>query len=337
MIPAMVSGMYMGEIIGFSLSGVLINWDLEMNGQYYGGWQSVFYVFGLSGILWFPYWALFAYESPDVHPKIQKDELDYIKSGKGYVSLRDVEDDNDKYRNVVVVDGQESNANGRNSRQPSGHQPTTHPLHSADPASPEFQHPYTSPLVEGTNPISRYSSVDRTTSADHRPHLGDTTEISFHTPLRSAPEPSRAASLLLDGEDREELAKRIPWRNFFTHPVALTFFFNGWTYVSRFLSSSSHPLAHPHCLFALVGLHRLHAALGDAVLPQRQPRLRHPVRRNSQCLPVHGAVHLVAGLRRDLRAPAAEPRLVGEQGAAGGAVHLVRGLYLVADYLLVHG
>ena len=41
----------------------------------------VFYVFGLCGILWFPFWAYFAYETPDEHPRITKEELMFIHSG----------------------------------------------------------------------------------------------------------------------------------------------------------------------------------------------------------------------------------------------------------------
>lgn len=92
MLPAIASGMYFGEIIGFSLSGYLVDWSLYINGQYWGGWQSVFYVFGLAGIVWFPYWAIFAYETPESHPRITKEEVDYIKAGKGYGRLADLRD-----------------------------------------------------------------------------------------------------------------------------------------------------------------------------------------------------------------------------------------------------
>lgn len=82
LIPAILSGMYMGEIIGFSLSGVLVASDITISGKFYGGWPSVFYVFGIVGVVWFPFWAYLAHESPDRHPKITKEELLLIKKGK---------------------------------------------------------------------------------------------------------------------------------------------------------------------------------------------------------------------------------------------------------------
>jgi len=84
MIPFIASGMYMGEIVGFPMSGVLCGSDINIGGYSYGGWSSVFYIFGLAGILWFPFWALRAYESPDDHPHISKEEVMWIKKGMLY-------------------------------------------------------------------------------------------------------------------------------------------------------------------------------------------------------------------------------------------------------------
>jgi MFS family permease len=81
MIPFIVSGMYIGEIIGFSLSGALAGSTIYINGDFYGGWPSIFYVFGLAGLLWFPIWAYLAQESPASHPYITKEEVLYINRG----------------------------------------------------------------------------------------------------------------------------------------------------------------------------------------------------------------------------------------------------------------
>lgn len=81
MIPFIVSGMYVGEIIGFSLSGALAGSKFYINGDFYGGWPSIFYVFGLSGLLWFPFWIYAAYESPAVHPTISREEVLLINRG----------------------------------------------------------------------------------------------------------------------------------------------------------------------------------------------------------------------------------------------------------------
>jgi len=82
MIPFIVSGMYIGEIIGFSLSGALAGSTIIMNGENWGGWPSIFYVFGAAGILWFPLWIYAAHESPAVHPYITKEEVLLINRGK---------------------------------------------------------------------------------------------------------------------------------------------------------------------------------------------------------------------------------------------------------------
>ena len=100
MIATMFSGTYMGEIIGFSLSGALINTEIFLGDTDVGGWPSVFYVFGLMGVVWFPIWAIYAHDSPEVHPAITQTELDYIRG-------RQVEGKNGSYSaHVGQVQGQ---------------------------------------------------------------------------------------------------------------------------------------------------------------------------------------------------------------------------------------
>lgn len=81
MLPVIFTGIYIGEIIGFPLSTVMVNSHFTINGNSYGGWPATFYVFGVCGILWYPLWSYLAYETPDAHPHITKEELDYINSG----------------------------------------------------------------------------------------------------------------------------------------------------------------------------------------------------------------------------------------------------------------
>lgn len=82
MIPFIVCGIYLGEIVGFSFSGILAESEIYINGEFYGGWPSIFYVFGLAGLLWFPLWIVAAYESPSVHPYISAEELQFMREGK---------------------------------------------------------------------------------------------------------------------------------------------------------------------------------------------------------------------------------------------------------------
>lgn len=73
--------MYVGEIIGFSVSGVLASSELIINDVNYGGWPTIFYLFGAMGMAWFPLWAYAAYESPAEHPTITKEEILFINKG----------------------------------------------------------------------------------------------------------------------------------------------------------------------------------------------------------------------------------------------------------------
>lgn len=51
---------------------------LTVTGQYVG-WESVFYVFGSLGVLWFLVWSLLVFDGPDVHPRISYDEREYLQ------------------------------------------------------------------------------------------------------------------------------------------------------------------------------------------------------------------------------------------------------------------
>ncbi|CAB3996568.1 vesicular glutamate transporter 1-like [Paramuricea clavata] len=78
-----VSGLLWGTVFANSLSGVLAgsSW----------GWPSVFYFFGVQGILWYLCWLYFAYEEPSDHPNISKAELDLIgKHWNTKLTLRDI-------------------------------------------------------------------------------------------------------------------------------------------------------------------------------------------------------------------------------------------------------
>ena len=46
-----------GEMLGFALSGGLINTTVDTGGMHFDGWELVFYLFGLFGIIWFPFFV----------------------------------------------------------------------------------------------------------------------------------------------------------------------------------------------------------------------------------------------------------------------------------------
>ncbi|GBM03518.1 Sialin [Araneus ventricosus] len=70
------SGAQIGTVISLPISGLLCYSD------FLGGWPSVFYVFGTLGCIWFIFWVIFIYETPEKHPRISQAELILIQTGK---------------------------------------------------------------------------------------------------------------------------------------------------------------------------------------------------------------------------------------------------------------
>jgi predicted MFS family arabinose efflux permease len=60
----------MGTIISMPLSGYLC-------GSHWG-WQSVFYVCGALGCVWFVLWSFLMHSDPRTHPRITEEERRYI-------------------------------------------------------------------------------------------------------------------------------------------------------------------------------------------------------------------------------------------------------------------
>uniref|UniRef100_A0A8D3EAJ6 Solute carrier family 17 member 8 n=1 Tax=Scophthalmus maximus TaxID=52904 RepID=A0A8D3EAJ6_SCOMX len=67
-------GSYAGAMIAMPLAGVLVQ---------YVGWSSVFYIYGVFGIIWYVMWLLLAYGSPAEHPTITDEERMYIETTIG--------------------------------------------------------------------------------------------------------------------------------------------------------------------------------------------------------------------------------------------------------------
>jgi predicted MFS family arabinose efflux permease len=44
------------------------------------GWNSPFYLVGAAGTVWFAGWIFLCYNSPDEHPRISAEELEYLKA-----------------------------------------------------------------------------------------------------------------------------------------------------------------------------------------------------------------------------------------------------------------
>ncbi|XP_008062880.1 vesicular glutamate transporter 3 [Carlito syrichta] len=67
-------GSYAGAVVAMPLAGLLVQ---------YIGWSSVFYIYGMFGILWYTFWLLQAYECPAAHPTISTEERTYIETSIG--------------------------------------------------------------------------------------------------------------------------------------------------------------------------------------------------------------------------------------------------------------
>ncbi|XP_046660055.1 putative inorganic phosphate cotransporter isoform X3 [Homalodisca vitripennis] len=70
------AGVQLGMIIATSLGGIIIQYD---------GWESVFYVFGTVGLVWFIIWCLICYSDPASHPFISEEEKSYLAETIGGV------------------------------------------------------------------------------------------------------------------------------------------------------------------------------------------------------------------------------------------------------------
>jgi len=67
------AGLCFGVVFSQPVSGVICSSD------HFGGWPTVFYLFGALGIIWGLFWHKLAYSSPEENPGISKEELDFIK------------------------------------------------------------------------------------------------------------------------------------------------------------------------------------------------------------------------------------------------------------------
>ncbi|KAH0500135.1 Vesicular glutamate transporter 3 [Microtus ochrogaster] len=72
--PEIQVGSYAGAVVAMPLAGVLVQ---------YIGWASVFYIYGMFGIIWYMFWLLQAYECPAAHPTISNAEKTYIETSIG--------------------------------------------------------------------------------------------------------------------------------------------------------------------------------------------------------------------------------------------------------------
>ncbi|KAK4292125.1 hypothetical protein Pmani_035084 [Petrolisthes manimaculis] len=73
------SGATFGTIVALGSGGWLCD------SEFLGGWPSIFYVFGVLGVLWGLPWFLMVHDLPEQHPNIDSTELTYITTHRTFV------------------------------------------------------------------------------------------------------------------------------------------------------------------------------------------------------------------------------------------------------------
>ena len=76
-ITIIFAGSAIGSVVTLPLTGYLCH------NTFLGGWPSIFYVLGIVGLIWFVFWTLFVFNTPEDHPYISQAETDLIKKGQG--------------------------------------------------------------------------------------------------------------------------------------------------------------------------------------------------------------------------------------------------------------
>lgn len=72
-------GTSVGTALTYIVCGYLMDWM---------GWESVFYVTGLIGLLWYGFWIYLIYDSPSTHPTISDKERKYIEDSLGSLVVK---------------------------------------------------------------------------------------------------------------------------------------------------------------------------------------------------------------------------------------------------------
>ncbi|XP_073241577.1 vesicular glutamate transporter 3-like [Porites lutea] len=74
LVTVSITGASTGYLLTMPISGLLTKYGFD------GGWASVFYCFGVFGIVWYTAWIVVVYDSPSVHPTISDEEKTLIQA-----------------------------------------------------------------------------------------------------------------------------------------------------------------------------------------------------------------------------------------------------------------
>lgn len=67
------ASLYLGSMVAMPISAAMV----QVQGWW---WPSVFYAFGIAGILFVPIWYMLVYDTPWLHPRISDQELAYLQN-----------------------------------------------------------------------------------------------------------------------------------------------------------------------------------------------------------------------------------------------------------------
>jgi len=201
-----LAGMYMGEILGFGLSGALVSCDVTVGGHLFKGWEVVFYVFGAIGILWFPIYYWRVYDSPEEHPGCSEEEISIIKECNCFydplllLGSNTGEEDTDSTP-LLAEEAARHSTSSRNSRL--SHRSQSRSFSEAIVAGSN------APISEGLVGVDKEVRISFTDNATNKLEL-------------------RHESVEVTLSNRSFASK--PWRQIFTHPASVTLLLNFWTF-----------------------------------------------------------------------------------------------------------
>ena len=196
------SGMYVGEVLGFAMSGGIVSRNIHLGSTDVAGWEVVFYLFGLFGILYFPFYWWRIYDSPEEHPYITPEEIALIRAPIVEESDPDMDHDMEGRQPLLTQE------NRGDMTHTTKHNPVTHQAAVLRQRQRSRSGSFVEALREGlTDPTLEGGLYPKATETDSAP---------LSSTQRGAP--------------RRFAVREIPWKAIFTHPVALTLFLNMWTY-----------------------------------------------------------------------------------------------------------
>jgi hypothetical protein len=191
----------------FATAGYILTSDVAVAGLHIGGWPAVSWIYTIPGVIWYPVWCLFAYETPEDHPTIHPNEISIIRMNQLYTTLAEVE------RDIIENNEQErqSRQGDRNSNLSTQRLTLTSPKKER-----ESEIALLPPVALGSSRLTDSGRLRSTDAARLRltsmkdPRLSEISSVRESIVVPQNP------------QEQQEIAKRIPWGAFLTNPVSLT-------------------------------------------------------------------------------------------------------------------